>query len=202
MKVCSIEGCQRRVHGNGLCRPHNRRRRCYGDPLGQGKTENGSVQKYFTDVVLKYDGDDCLTWPYARQWNGRGKIGLKGKTKEVHRAVCEEVYGLPPTPKHEAAHSCGNGHLGCVAKRHLSWKTHKENEADKVGHGTRNWGERVPTAKLTERNVIDIWSMKNTATQRVIAERFGVAKATINAIYRRKNWSATPTMGILGPSQK
>ncbi|MBZ9922605.1 hypothetical protein LB579_33660, partial [Mesorhizobium sp. BR1-1-7] len=23
----------------------------------------------------------------------------------------------------QAAHSCGKGHLGCAAKRHLSWKT-------------------------------------------------------------------------------
>ncbi|WP_292637037.1 hypothetical protein [Mesorhizobium sp.] len=54
-----------------------------------------------------------------------------GKCRRVSRLVCEEVHGPPPSPDHEAAHSCDNGDLGCATKRHLSWKTPKENTADK-----------------------------------------------------------------------
>ena len=33
--TCRVDGCSRVVYGNGLCRPHNRRNRLYGDPLGK-----------------------------------------------------------------------------------------------------------------------------------------------------------------------
>ena len=96
----------------------------------------GEPMRYFREVVLAYDGNECQTWPYARSDRGYGQVYQDGRVEYVHRMVCEERHGPPPTPKHDAAHSCGKGHEGCVTKRHLSWKTHKENMADAIEHGT------------------------------------------------------------------
>jgi hypothetical protein len=136
-------------------------------------------------VVLAYDGNECLIWPYARIKAGYAQLG---GGKYVHRLACEELYGPPPTPEHEAAHSCGNGHLGCVAKRHLSWKTHAENMADKLIHGTHNRGERQGRSKLTEANVREIRQLNGIFLDREIAAIFGVSRGTINDIMRRTTW--------------
>lgn len=50
--------------------------------------------------------------------------------------MCQKAHGDPPSPKHDAAHSCGRGHEGCVNPNHLSWKTKKQNQADRITHGT------------------------------------------------------------------
>jgi len=105
------------------------------------------------------------------------------------RYVCELVRGKPPTPKHEAAHSCGKGHDGCIAPGHLSWKTATQNAADKLLHGTDPRGERCGTAKLTEGQVREIRSLKGTATQAELAIRYSVARETISLIHRRINWA-------------
>lgn len=69
---------------------------------------------------------------------GAAQINLGGRSVIVARMVCEEVNGPPPTPAHQAAHSCGKGHLGCITPQHLRWATQVENEADKLIHGTHN----------------------------------------------------------------
>jgi hypothetical protein len=96
--------------------------------------------------------------------------------------------GPSPTPRHEAAHSCGNGHLGCVSPRHLSWKTHKENMADKVQHGTLSRGERIRNSKLTESAVR---SMKQSgfADIKGLAKTYGVCRQTIEAVKHGITWS-------------
>lgn len=130
-QTCSIPNCGKPHYARGWCDPHYRRWRDHGDPLG-GLTYDDSAQRYFREVVMAYDGDECRAWPLAKDPQGYGRFG----GKHVHRRVCEEANGPAPTPKHEAAHSCGGGHLACCTKRHLSWKTPKENQADRIIHGT------------------------------------------------------------------
>lgn len=126
--LCSIPGCDKPRKVMRLCGSHYARLWRYGDPLG-GRTSRGDVEKFYRDVVIKYEGDECLSWPYAAT-DGYGVMGHNGKKVLVSRRVCEEVNGPAPTPGHHAAHSCGKGHLGCVAKGHLSWKTPFENNQD------------------------------------------------------------------------
>jgi hypothetical protein len=99
------------------------------------------------------------------------------------------VNGPPPTPEHEAAHSCGKGHEGCIAPGHLEWKTPAENTADRLVHGTHSRGERSYWAKLTEADVREILAMKGIIPQRKLAVRFGVTHQTIYKILRRQIWA-------------
>jgi hypothetical protein len=55
----------------------------------------------------------------------------------VHRLVALAFLG-EPAPDQEVAHA--DGDRANNAPSNLSWKTHRENEADKVVHGTRRTG--------------------------------------------------------------
>lgn len=186
--ICKIEGCGKTHYGFGWCQMHYARHRKHGDPLISGNTARGEPSRFFRDVVLTYEGDECLFWPFGKN-NGRARFCRKGRDEFVSRAVCEEINGPPPTPKHEAAHSCGKGHLGCVAKRHLSWKTPSGNQADRVKHGTSNRGSRQGRSKLTEADVREIRVLLAYERVGLIAERFGVTNGNIIAIRKGRSWA-------------
>lgn len=186
-RICSIEDCGKPAATRGLCSKHYHRLQRHGDPLAGGTTR-GEPATYLATVVLPYTGGECLIWPYSRMKNGYANHTHEGRTVVLSRLVCSLVHGAPPTRGHEAAHSCGNGHLGCVNPQHLCWKSHAENEADKLIHGTRLRGERTSWAKLTESAVREIRSLKGVMPQTEIASRFGVSKGAVNDIHRRRNW--------------
>lgn len=142
VRECSIEGCESPHRARGWCNSHWLRWRRFGDPLGKAPERRpGKPVAYLHEIVFAYEGDECLIWPFSKDRKGYGQVRFAGKLHIVSRLACQEANGPPPTPKHEAAHSCGNGHLACATKRHLSWKTRTENMADKVMHGTsmRGW---------------------------------------------------------------
>lgn len=182
VEFCLVDGCDREpCNSRGWCRAHYRRWLRYGTPMGSGVAMRGEPLRYFHEVVLSYDGDDCLIWPFSCFNNGYAQMHEGGKAKLVHRRLCEEVNGPPPTPGHEAAHSCGHGMMGCVSKHHLSWKTSAENKADKHIHQTQS-------RKLTEEQAREILQLRGTIPIGEIARRFGVSYITVRKIHDRKTW--------------
>lgn len=159
-------------------------------------TPSGVAKDFLESVVLQYEGNECLVWPYRREKNGYGSIRKNGKNYFVHRVICEEAEGPPPSPAHQAAHSCGNGKGGGVTKRHLSWKTPKENNADKIIHGTDNRGEKHNLAKLSEIDARKILSLKGEEPMRDTAERFGVSISAISRIRSGKAWACIREGGV------
>jgi hypothetical protein len=185
--LCSVPDCGKTVTKREWCELHYRRWLRHGDATS-GRELNGEPQRYLRDVAFVYDGTECLTWPFSCHTDGRGKIYYEGRMQTVHRLVCKEANGPPPSPDHEAAHSCGKGHLACVAKRHLSWKTNLENKADELIHGTRARGETHGMVKLTEADVVAIRALKGKLLHREIAAQFGVSKPLISMILAGKSW--------------
>jgi hypothetical protein len=188
--LCSVDGCDkaRAVGRLGYCNAHYLRFRRHGDPQGgQQKARWGEPSKWLRRHVM-HDDDACLKWPFATGRDGRGRIA-RDLSPQAHRAMCILAHGEPPSSIHEAAHSCGQGHQGCVNPRHLYWATPVENAADRQVHGTEAKGERVPQAKLTEADVLQIRALKGKATQREIGIRFGVDAETVGNIHRRETWA-------------
>jgi hypothetical protein len=184
---CSIEDCENRHEARGLCNKHYLRLSRNGDPLA-GRGFDGASSAFFATAVLQFVGDECLPWPFIRDRNGYGVFYHKGRKAFVHRVACEAIHGCAPTAKHEAAHSCGKGHEGCVNPRHLRWATPSENQADRIAHGTHCRGSRSKNAKLTELEAAQVLALKGQLSQRSIAKRFGVSAATIQAIHERRRW--------------
>jgi hypothetical protein len=187
--LCSVEGCGKPRHSKGFCPSHYERWKLHGDPSA-GRTPKGSLINFVENIARPYSGDACLPWPYSRTGQGYGKLKIGNGYIVASRYVCIRAHGEPPTPQHQAAHSCGNGRLGCVNPRHLSWKTPIENDADKMRHGTINRGERNPAAKLTESQVREIRSLAGHLTRAQISEMYGICPMAISRINARKSWAS------------
>lgn len=191
MAICSIDGCSRPVHVKirQLCHRHYDRLRLHGSPLGGARSLDGAPSR-FLEMAKEYYGDECLTWPYRRS-RGRGLVHISGRGTSftVSRLVCEHAYGPAPLPGMEAAHSCGRGHLGCVARKHLRWATPKENTADKVIHGTLLKGEAHPNAKLSVEAVRQIRRLRPATPINALADMFCVSPRTISNVVSGKAWA-------------
>lgn len=190
MDICRIDGCNApvKVKSRGLCNRHYRRFQRHGDPLAGGLPK-GEPFRYFSEVVLSHHEDACLFWPYGKSGGGYALMwSPHNEDRYVHRAACRAEHGPPPTPRHEAAHSCGKGHLGCVARKHLSWKTSSDNQIDKRAHGTDNRGHRHPLAKLTEEQVRQIRALGPNISCLAIARQLGVTDSAIYAIREGITW--------------
>lgn len=189
--LCSIEGCAKPTVGQGLCNAHYKRFRRHGSPLG-GRTPVGDPDRFIREIALRYEGDDCLAWPFNRGGGGYALAWHDGTTTGAYRLVCEAHHGPAPSALHEAAHTCGKGHEGCVNPHHLEWKTRSENHADKVLHGTHNCGERNPFAKVTTADAAHIRAMRGKVSGRQLARQFGISPATVCNIQKGDTWAWMP----------
>lgn len=176
-KLCAVEGCRNRARTRGWCAMHYKRWRRHGNPDTRRRMANGELKRWI-ESHSSYQGDECLIWPFWRDKYGYGPI----------RQMCEIAHGPPPSAGHQAAHSCGNGHEGCVHPGHLRWATRRENQADMIAHGRSGRGEKSPLAKLTEQDVREIRSMAGLEPQRVTAARYGIRHSAVGAIQRRERW--------------
>lgn len=183
-RICSIPDCGKVHSGHGYCVDHYNRWKRYGDPTA-GVIPRWTALRFYQDTVLTYDGDECLIWPFSTT-RGYGQLRYEGRPQIVSRLVCMEAHGEPPDETYQAAHSCGKGNLGCVAKRHLSWKTQSENEADKHLHGT--YYTRRGGAKLTVDDVRRIRDLRGASTNAAIAKQFGVTSKTVRLIRQNRTW--------------
>jgi hypothetical protein len=150
----------------------------------RARAPRGAALKYFHEVVMTYEGDECLIWPFSTT-TGYGQLRFEGRPQLVPRLVCEKTHGPPPDPAWHAAHSCGRGDKGCVAKAHLRWKSPADNEADKKVHGT--YFMRRGGAKLTPETVAEIRKMRGRL-HREIAQRFHVSRRTVGRVLDGSIW--------------
>jgi hypothetical protein len=72
----------------------------------------------------------CYLWSGTGQRYGNVKIDHK--LYLIHRLICEEIYGSPPTSEHHALHDTPSGCTGgfCINPAHLRWGTRTENQLD------------------------------------------------------------------------
>lgn len=139
---------------------------------------NGKAAQWLYDRAT-HSGDDCLIYPFARsRQKGYGFLGHNGQHQYAHRFMCELANGPAPTPEHQAAHSCGKGHTGCVNPRHLRWATNSENQLERRAHGTGK-PPNQPKRKLTVEQIAEVRALKGKVTQYELAQRFGVKTGSI-----------------------
>jgi hypothetical protein len=101
-------------------------------------------ERVLRKVQLPTGGDEalltqCWLWQGACSRRERGadrpviQAGGRGsRILIVARLFCEWQHGPPPTPGHEAGHTCPDGENAlCVSPHHLTWMTRTENERHK-----------------------------------------------------------------------
>lgn len=183
--ICSVPGCGKRSQGKRLCGMHRQRMRVHGTvDLPEKETKLEWLARH-----VGYDGDECIVWPFAHALHGRGTVHVDGKTRSAPNVMAKLAHGEPPTPSHEAAHTCGNGHKGCLNPRHLRWATRVENEADKVAHGTLRKGKDINTCKLSPDDVRDIRRrLREGEAGIAVAASFGITNSQVSNIRLGRTW--------------
>lgn len=149
------------------------------------KTTNKDKLEYVHQIALRPKSNECTIWPFPICREGYGILRFG---KLVHRYVCETAHGPPPTKEHQASHGCGVRR--CVNPHHLSWKTAKDNQADRLVHGTTFRGERSQNAKLTDVEASAIIQQRGRKTRRELADLYGVSPSTITKIWAGQRYAS------------
>lgn len=106
----------------------------------------------------------------------------------VHKLVMWAFVGPMPADKHLVAHWDGNFRNNRLTN--LRYATYEENEEDKRRHGREAKGERNPSCKLSEGDVIAIReSCRAGESVADLSVRFGMCKSQIYNIIRGHCWS-------------
>lgn len=189
--ICSIPGCNKKTkyRSGVLCNMHVARKRLGNREMNAPPHRDIEGARRFLAQAMEMRTDECIIWPFSRNAHGYATGTKRHGTCIISRQVCFDTNGQPRSPKMDAAHSCGNGHLGCVNSRHLSWKTKQENSDDSKRHGTLVRGSKQPNSKLVEGQVSEILRLIDSGvTQKKIAVMFGVSGSTISSINLGKKW--------------
>jgi hypothetical protein len=119
MRICTVEGCENKHYGLGLCRPHYRKiRRATMAQLRPTRAE-----RFAAKVVVAATG--CHLWTGATDGEGRyGAFSDGRKVVRAHRWAWEQVHGPVPTGM-DIDHLCRR--TLCVNPGHLELVTHREN---------------------------------------------------------------------------
>lgn len=148
------------------------------------------LEERFWSKVDKCGDGKCWPWTASvrRKDEGYGAFGLGGRHQPASRVAWILTYGEIDSGL-EVCHSCDNP--ACCNPSHLFLGTRKANNDDKIAKQRHAFGERIGTAKLTEKQVIEIKKAKPVGRTKVgyraaIAKRYGVSPYTITDIWGRR----------------
>lgn len=148
------------------------------------------------DVFSRDRSVGCWDWAGAIGKHGYGVLRVGGRLERAHRIAFQIVHGKPSA---FVCHTCDNRR--CFNPDHLWDGTNKQNLMDaaakgRTASGARHWtqknpsavqfGDRASQAKLTAEQVLAIRAIGKAATQREIAQRFGVNPSCISRILAGK----------------
>lgn len=105
----------------------------------------------------------------------------------IHRLVALAFLGEPPSRAHQVAHNDGNPRNNHYAN--LRYATPRENNADKIRHGTAARGEKAGPSKFTATMVRQVRLLAaKEVPQEIIAEIFETSQSHIGRIVRKELW--------------
>lgn len=184
IRACSVDGCDGIHKSKGFCNKHYQLFRKHGIPRGPRASRGESLS--WLRGHIDCPSDECLIWPFCR--NGEyGRVFFEGRDQNAHRVALILFTGIDPKDL-EAAHGpCHNPQ--CVNPNHLSWKTSSENHMDKVRDGTHHRGERNPSNKITEEEILLIRKRCEAGEfQHTIAKDYGINSRHVSRIKLRRTW--------------
>lgn len=136
---------------------------------------------------------DCFVWTRRRKPDGYGKQVVGSKQWTTHRLVYFLIHGEIPHG-YDICHTCDNP--PCINPMHLFAATHDDNIKDSSRKGRMHVGVARWTNKLTEEQAIEIYHALNPTDGKKLpygfiknlAESYGVARETIDAIRYGRSW--------------
>jgi hypothetical protein len=175
--------CSKPVKAHGLCNTHYQR--WYrGDPLLLARRQvDDPLARYEAKVDRSAGPTACHPWTGYCDPDGYGRFG----GSSAHRWGYQAFIG-PVDPGQVVRHTCDNP--PCQNRAHWLLGTDKDNVADKVSRQRQSRREHHGMALLTEGDVAAIRRAHEAgdASYRALAGQYGVSKATVAAIVKRRSW--------------
>ena len=187
MMMCAAPSCPKHAEVRGFCMSHYRRWKKSGQ-TSFDRAASGEHMR-FIEASLGCTSSDCLEWPFGRSQDAYPSLYISANSfSKAHRYMCLRAHGNPPTPTHEALHSCDNKR--CVNPQHLRWGTKQENSQEAKDRGRYLKGEGCPATRLTEQDVRAIRAQRAAGLSiDAVAACFGTTRSNVSAIALRKTWA-------------
>lgn len=176
-----------------------RSRQCLFPSLARSPMNRTPLDERFRSRFFIEPNSGCWLWEGSVSTTGYGVIGRGGRggtnifahrlSWELHRGPIPEGVGPHGTC---VLHKCDTPM--CVNPAHLFLGSQADNMADLVAKGRQAKnrrlpkGERHPNAKLTENDVSEIKSCRDSGV--TMSKRFGVSPAHISRIRLGQSWAA------------
>ena len=121
--------------------------------------------------------------------NGYPSVSLGKGGRKISRRVHTVVLLAFAGPRPEGAEGT---HLDGVKTNNqldnLAWRTKRDNEADKIRHGTKVAGTGQKAAKLNDDAVRAIRAAKGVESVSVLAKRYGVSVSVVYGVWKGVGW--------------
>lgn len=136
--------------------------------------------RQFLEWAASAQTDECITWPFAKDDRGYGRVAVGRKNRRAHRVVMELVHGPQPARRFVRHGPCHN--TSCINPKHLTWGGHRDNMTDMLRDDT--WGK-----KLRKADVVMIRQLRDGGlTQQAIADHFGISRQHVGNILTGHRW--------------
>jgi hypothetical protein len=130
MRICDIDGCERKHYGKGYCRLHYKRFKRHGDAKKE-PFDIVDIKAKLLNKAMPIPECGCLIWNRSNR-NGYGLLNFKGKATSAHRVSWIVHYG--PIPEGLCVlHKCDTP--ACINPHHLFLGTHQDNMSDCIKKG-------------------------------------------------------------------
>ena len=141
---------------------------------------------HFWNKVDVRGPNECWEWVGARNIHGYGKLRYDKKLWAAHRFSYTLHVGDIPKPMF-VCHRCDN--RACVNPAHLFLGSTLENMQDCASKGRSAMGERNGSAKIAERQALEIISRYASGEQKSsLARAFGISRRQIANIVSGRAW--------------
>jgi|SRR5690625_633771 len=183
--ICVVTGCERPRRRRDMCGSHHNKWLRETPPAD--RLPPTEAQRFWAKV-RKSPG--CWEWQ-AGGWKGYGQfVKADGSRVGAHRYALESHLGYPPPEGMEVCHRCDNP--PCVNPAHLYYGTRQDNVNDAHARGQALTGERSPSARLKETDVVELRTRYAAgAAASALAAEYGVAESTVRGIVLGLKWKHT-----------
>lgn len=152
---------------------------------------NAFTLNFWANVITGNTEDDCWGWKGAKDNDGYSKLSIWINSKGICRGAHRVSYALHFGSFNEnlfVLHKCDNP--TCTNPKHLFLGTHQDNMNDRTSKGRSNplKGTDVVTSKLTEADVIYIYTHKIPGNTVILAKKYNISHATVSKIWNKKLW--------------
>lgn len=144
---------------------------------------NSEIKDIHTEFLERVNIPDlfsCWEWISSKTRKGYGIFWYHNIRKTAHRISYELYKGEIPKGLC-VCHKCNNS--SCVNPAHLYAGTNQDNMNDKVkaSRQSHSFGERSGTAKLTEKQVLEIFELiKNNVSFKDIAKKYNIKPTSVS----------------------